>query len=126
MAFICPHCTRVGALRIVSRIELPPDSRSDEITLQIVTCAQCGFTGIAVYEESRRGALDSASFSHTGYYAEQNDVASIKRLIDACPTPKNPRCPCPSHRTLGHKNEFGRWDILDDLPDLGTFAMRLR
>jgi len=30
-------------------IELPPDSRSDEISLQLVTCAARGFRGAAVY-----------------------------------------------------------------------------
>lgn len=126
MAFICPNCSRVGALRIVSRIELPPDSRSDEISLQIVSCAQCGFVGIAVYGESRRGALDGESFNHIGYYVEQDDVAKLRRKIKACPTPKDPHCQCPSHRVLGHKNEFGRWDVLDDWVDLGTFSMRLQ
>ncbi len=126
MAFICPNCSRVAALRIVSQIELPPDSRSDEITLQIVMCVQCGFAGIAVYKESRRGALDDESFSHTGYYVEHDDIARIQRQVRACPDPKNPRCQCPSHQALGHKNKCGRWDLLDDLADTGTFFMRLR
>jgi len=54
MAFQCPECKRDSSLRIVQRIEVPPDSRSDQITLQVVRCGSSQFEGIAVYEESRR------------------------------------------------------------------------
>ncbi len=66
MPFQCPECS-TKTLKITHKLELPPDSRSDEITLQIIECSGCGFGGIAVYEESRRGALDDDSFDHTGY-----------------------------------------------------------
>ena len=58
MAFVCPECHTSESLRITRSLELPPDSRSDEITLQIIRCSSCRFAGVAVYEESRRGRLD--------------------------------------------------------------------
>ena len=42
MGFICPKCRGIS-LEITSTIELPPDSRSDEITVQILKCTKCGF-----------------------------------------------------------------------------------
>ena len=56
MAFLCPDCS-AKSLIIAMRLELAPDSRWDEITLQTIACASCGFRGVAVYRESRRGAL---------------------------------------------------------------------
>ena len=55
MSFACPECL-TKSLKITAKLELPPDSRSDEITVQVVACSRCGFAGVAVYEESRRGA----------------------------------------------------------------------
>jgi hypothetical protein len=126
MALVCPSCERIGSLRIVSWIALPPDSRSDEITLQVLACSRCDFTGVAVYEESRRGALDHESFRHIGYDVQPDTVVRIRHLINACPDRKNPRCQCASHRGLSSRNQFGRWDFLDDLDYSGTFTMRFR
>ena len=56
MTFLCPECEH-KSLNITAKIELPPDARSDEITLQVVECAQCRFFAIAVDKASRRGAL---------------------------------------------------------------------
>ncbi|MBN1873039.1 MAG: hypothetical protein JXA33_02340 [Anaerolineae bacterium] len=120
MTFICPQC-KVGALRITASIELPPDSRSDEITLQIVNCACCKFNGIAVYEESRRGASDT--FHHTGYGLSAQEIKSLHATIKQCPQPKNPDCTCTAHQKLGHKNSYGQWDLLDDMACQTTFVM---
>ena len=124
MPFICPKCTR-KSLNIVSSIELPPDSRSDEITLQIVKCSRCRFEGLAVYQESRRGALDSESVDHIGYYANAEGIASIKGKIERCPNHRNSRCRCSAHRSLGRKNRLGRWTGLDKVHHEGTFALKL-
>jgi hypothetical protein len=123
--FRCPECSIANSLYISASIELPPDSRSDEITLQIVTCRACRFEGLAVYEESRRGALDSESVDHRGYHASQGDVRELKRLIGDCPKPHDARCSCPTHRRLGRRNAAGRWNALDKLHHLGTFRMEL-
>ena len=36
MSFNCPKCKSAGSLTVSYSIELPPDSRSDEIALQLV------------------------------------------------------------------------------------------
>lgn len=125
MPFLCPACEAHKALRITASLELPPDSRSDEITLQIVECARCDFAGVAVYQESRRGALDSESVDHAGVRVGKEDLKALRKAIRQCPEPRNPRCTCETHRTLGHKNEYGRWDALDDIPYEGVFPIRL-
>jgi hypothetical protein len=112
-------------LRIQQRIELPPDSRSDEIALQIVGCERCGFEGIAVYEESRRGALDDDSFDHTGYRVSAHDLTQIRRVILRCPKPRDPRCTCTSHRKLGSRDASGRWNGLAEIALGDAFALKL-
>jgi hypothetical protein len=123
MPFLCPRCSRHGSLRITLKIELPPDSRSDEITLQTVRCADCGFAGIAVYEESRRGALDTESFQHTGYEVTRSQLRGLRRIIKSCPDPGDRRCPCATHQRLGKTDSSGRWSALGDLETTGTFAL---
>ena len=125
MSFQCPSCSR-PQLNITAVLELPADSRSDEIALQIVECAHCGFEGIAVYEESRRGALDSDSFDHAGYEVAADDLARLRDDIAHCPDPRNPRCACPAHRFWGRKNEWGRWNGLESLSLGRSFLMKHR
>jgi hypothetical protein len=124
MPFVCPECSSAGSLRITHSLELPPDSRSDEITLQIVRCVRCGFVGIAVYEESRRGSLDDESVDHTGYHASREDVLALQKAISACPAPRNARCRCATHRRLGHRGRSGRWDGLAETRLGAPFAMK--
>ncbi|MBN1316839.1 MAG: hypothetical protein JXA42_15275 [Anaerolineales bacterium] len=122
MAFLCPECSSYS-LKITLKIELPPDSRSDEITLQVIKCTQCDFQGIAVYEESRRGRLDSESFSHTGYLVSKADVSALKKMIRQCPAPRDKRCDCQVHRQLGRKDIGGRWAGLVDIDTTGIFQL---
>ncbi len=124
MPFLCPECSTSKSLRIGVRIELPPDSRSDEIALQIVECSHCGFAGIAVYEESRRGAMGDESFDHAGFRVSAADVKALRKLIKQCPDPRNKRCKCSVHRRLGRKDASGRWDGLSDIEREGRFNMR--
>jgi hypothetical protein len=123
--FLCPECSTSKSLEIALKIELPPDSRSDEITLQIVECAQCGFAGIAVYEESRRGALGTESLDHTGYCVSAHDLRALKKTIRGCPQPKNWRCDCKAHRVLGRTDAVGRWSALKDINRERAFALKL-
>jgi C4-type Zn-finger protein len=123
VAFVCPACSRQGSLKIVRSIELPPDSRSDEITLQIVQCSDCGFAGIAVYEESRRGPLDSESFHHTGYHVSKSQLGDLRKAMRSCPQPGNARCQCRAHQTLGKTDASGRWGGLHDLGSAASFAL---
>jgi hypothetical protein len=115
MPFQCPECTRSRTLEITDLIELPRDSRSDEITLQIVRCSGCGFEGIAVYEESRRGGFDDESVDHRGWHVRAADLRRLRETIRRCPKPRNPRCSCAAHRALGKKDGSGRWRGLADV-----------
>ena len=55
MPFLCPQCSTPPSLKIKAKIELAPDSGSDEVALQVVECPRCHFSGVAAYQESRRG-----------------------------------------------------------------------
>ncbi|UCD27002.1 MAG: hypothetical protein JSV75_02465 [Candidatus Bathyarchaeota archaeon] len=112
-------------MKITSSIELPPDSRSDEITVQILKCSKCGFAGLGVYEETRRGKLDSESFHHRGYYMDDSTLASIQKMIGQCPKPKKSGCRCRIHRSLGRVNEFGEWNWLEKTPHKETFRLQI-
>lgn len=108
MSFICPACSG-RRLRIASSLELPPDCWWDEITLQVLECPECGFRGAAVYEESRRGALDSEAWNHRGLRLA---AAPLRTLIDdvaACPEPGNSDCRCTTHQKWGRTDAAGQW-----------------
>jgi len=122
MTFLCPECAH-RSLEITTSIELLPDTRSDEITLQVVECAQCRFFGIAVYKASRRGALGDNSTGHVGYRVSIRDLRTLRSAIDRCPNPANPSCGCSSHRRLGARDAVGRWDGLGEFRRLGTFEL---
>lgn len=125
MTFICPTCSK-DSLMIDSSIELPPDSRSDEISVQIVRCFECGFVGLAIYEESRRGSLDSETFHHQGYYVVDTLLNSIRETIESCPNPKKSRCKCYAHKTIYQINEHGTWNWLEKLPLIKEFQMVIK
>ena len=123
MPFACPECANPASLSITSSIELPSDSRSDEIGLQVVKCARCGFRAAVVYEESRRGSLDSEAVDHTGFRLPREALDSLVAGIAACPDPRNGGCDCASHRRLGGTDGFGRWRGLSEAA--GSFPMRV-
>jgi hypothetical protein len=125
MSFVCPDCLTPGALEITLSLRLPFDSRSDDIALQIVECSHCKFQGVAVYEESRRGALDSESWDHSGYRVAKDDLTALIETMRQCPRPSNDECQCPAHRALGRTDASGRWCGIDHLKVLGGFPMRL-
>lgn len=123
MEFVCPRCLG-GSMKITSSIELPPDSRSDEITVQILRCSKCGFAGLGIYEESRRGRLDSESVYHRGYYMDDSTLASLEKMIMQCPNPKKSGCRCKTHRSLSRVNKYGRWSWLEKIPHKETFKLQ--
>ncbi len=125
MPFTCPECSVPNSLKIALKIELPPDSRSDEITLQIVKCSECRFSGIAIYEESRRGDLASESVYHLGYRVGKKELGDLRRTIEHCPNPDDPRCDCSAHHRLGKKDASGRWNALDDTPLGEAFGLEI-
>jgi len=123
MKFVCPQCRGVS-MKINESIELPPDSRSDEIAVQTLKCLKCGFNGLGVYEESRRGSLDSESVDHRGYYVDDCIIASIEKMIGQCPEPNKSSCRCRIHQILSRVNKFGRWNWLDKIPHKERFKLQ--
>jgi hypothetical protein len=123
MSFRCPACAGRNSLAIVRRLELPPDARSDEITLQVVRCWSCDFRGIAVYGESRRGGFDDEHYSHTGYRVPLADAESIDQALARCPTPGKARCTCRTHRIYSRRDANGRWSGLDNVDLRSPFPM---
>jgi hypothetical protein len=123
MAFLCPVCGG-PRLAITHSLELPPDEMSDEITVQVLRCAACSFTGLAVYEESRRGS--SERFHHSGFECPPATAERVTGLIQQCPTPSSQSCTCATHVALGG-TEHGRWCGLASVGVTGSksFSMEL-
>jgi Zn ribbon nucleic-acid-binding protein len=116
MSFICPDCAG-SRLRIASSLELPSDRWWDEITLQVVECPECGFRGAAVYEESRRGALDSEASNHCGVRLADALLRTLVEDIAACPEPRNAACRCTAHQKWGRTDAAGQWIGLPESED---------
>jgi len=125
MSFQCSKCGHRKSLRIISSIELAPDVRSDEISLQVVGCQECDYEGLAVYEESSRGALGSESVDHYGYDADQKVILSIQPIIKRCPKPRDARCNCRSHQKLNRRDQSGRWIRPGFEPGQKTYPIKL-
>jgi len=109
MSFQCPQCSNRKSLKIIISIELEPDARSDEISLQVLGCRDCGYEGLGVYEESSRGALGSESVDHYGFDADQKVIRSVESMIKRCSKPREARCKCRSHQKLNKRDQSGRW-----------------
>jgi len=92
---------------VTALIELPPDAWSDEIEVEIVECSGCQFRGVAVDEESRRGALDSECTRHVGYRVTEEEFESLRDAIERCPDPANRGCKCPYHRSVAQALAWG-------------------
>ena len=106
-------------------MELPADSRSDEISLQVIACSNCDYKGLAVYQESRRGDLRSEAWEHTGYRVENKSVIMVDRLIRKCPQPGNSACSCRSHLVFRIYDQVGVWQGLKQINFIGSFQMEL-
>lgn len=125
MSFVCPECSSPGSLKITLRLELPPDSRSDEITLQVVQCSACRFAAVAVYQESRRGGLAFESFEHVGYRLSHGELKLVRNAIRRCPDRNNRRCQCSVHQFYGRRDISGRWNGLGEIEYEATFELIL-
>lgn len=95
--FECGSCRR-PQLRIVASKDIGADSRSDEVAIQVVECEGCGFRGIAVYEESRRGADES--WHHTGYVVSHDVCERVSTDI------RSGSCRVPSEYLAGDEPSF--------------------
>jgi hypothetical protein len=125
MGLVCPKCSETN-MKIVSQIQLPPDSRSDEVSVQILKCKKCNFKGLAVYEESRRGPLDDESIHHRVFNVSETLLREIKEKISLCPTPKKINCKCMTHFELKKKDNLGRTILINDLNDFESFEICFR
>jgi len=122
MVFVCPKCKQ-KALKISSSLELPSDSRSDEISLQILECNKCDFKSLGVYEESKRGAIDSYSFNHQGYIVNYEVLELFREKINECNQPKNSKCSCSVHKYFNRVNDSARWNFLEEIEILGKYNL---
>lgn len=107
MPFICPACA-APTLGISATLAVPGDDTWDEITLQVLACGRCGLRALAVYRESRRGALDSEAYWHDGYHVSPADVDRVAADLTLCPRSADEACACAVHRRLGAQRA-GRW-----------------
>lgn len=94
MGFRCPRCQNTK-LEIALSMELGADNRSDERSLQVAVCEQCGLHAVLTYEESRRGGGES--WHHVGYRLPKDRVLEIRDSIAGCSSPRDGRCACASH-----------------------------
>jgi hypothetical protein len=111
MFFICPKCLGKGTLEIIQSLHLPPDSRSDDVVVQILACNQCNHRSGAVYEESRRSGLETEAWEHLGYEVSKVQLDALSALIAGCNEPQNPACPCQVHVLLSAVDSRGRWKL---------------
>lgn len=110
MALICPEC-KSHSLHLFQTLEFPPDGGDDEIALQVVRCAKCAFHALAVYRESRRGALGCESVRHEACRVSEENFQTVVARMQQCPNPSDSRCQCPTHMSLGQPTNDG-WDGL--------------
>lgn len=99
MHLVCPTCHR-PALKITRSLELPPDAVWDERTLQTLLCSACDNHFLGLYQESRRGALDSESVHHLAYLISKADYKRLLAWLRRCPRPRDSHCDCPAHTSL--------------------------
>ncbi len=104
MNLICPWCGD-RALKIEKSLELGYDARNDEYSLQAVYCPVCGMGGVAIYEESRRGAEDS--WYHYCHHMKKEDYELFLKQLSQCPDPKNDKCNCSVHTHFNQKEANG-------------------
>ena len=125
MSLQCPDCKAEGSLEIRRALHLQKDPCENEVTLQVIECRACQFSGLAVFEEGRRGAGDTRVWKHTGYRLSEADLMEVRELIFACPKPLDPSCDCLSHKQFSVCNDRGEWVGLDCFDTVGSFPIRL-
>ena len=125
MAFRCPQCKTCDTLDICTSIDLPPDRLSTDISLQVVECKACNFSGLAVYEECRSGGPVGEEGQHIGYWVSSDAVDLVKQAIAGCPNPHNDHCTCQVHSELGNRDLSKIWRGLLEIERGHTFLMRI-
>lgn len=110
MSLSCPKCQAADSLEITHVLELPP-VESDELTLQIIKCRQCGLHALATYEERRWGRLDRESVNRACYVVPEDELTQLAGLMESCPARWERDCQCPAHRELGKLDADGKWRL---------------
>jgi len=108
--FRCPECGE-ASLRITKAIELRPDARWSEITLQLLRCETCDFDGIGVYKENNWGSSEIVEYR--SYRAPVSVRSRLSELIEACPKRSDRRCECLSCSVLSVTDDSGEWSWLE-------------
>jgi hypothetical protein len=110
-------------MNITFALELPPTEIDDEVALQTLKCTDCGFRGIAVYRESRRGRLDSQSWHHEGYPITDAALEKLYQEFLLCPSPRDRSCGCATHRRLSQQSWM--YPVWPGVDSQARFSMRL-
>lgn len=102
MSLICPECER-PYLKVTKSVDIAPDDKWDEIAVQTIKCSSCGFEGIAVYRESRRGPMGQELVHHIGYKADKGTIAKVKKDLQS----KRVKAPEKYTEGIDWKSQFG-------------------
>lgn len=80
--FWCPK-TNGYTLEIVHSVSVTPTNplSSDEL-IQTVQCSESGFRGIALYAESRAGALEDDAPNHDAFAVDDESYAAANELLE--------------------------------------------
>lgn len=84
--FACGAC-KAEAMEIKIAVDVEPDSDSDEARAQVLRCSACGRGALGIYEESRRGRLDSESWRHWGWIVDDDVITTATERLQAEPRP---------------------------------------
>ena len=95
----CPRCGE-PRLGIQFKVELAANADWDEVNLQMLGCAACGFESAGLYREERRGGLGSEIWRHDSFAVTATELARLRQAMEQCPDRKNRHCSCPSHQLL--------------------------
>jgi hypothetical protein len=122
MSIACPDCGRTEGLRLVRRLVLPGDRRSDEISLEVLACP-CGFKALAVAEQARQTSLRNADPERVVYRLPPAAVDLIDFLMAQCPSPAEEYCTCPAHTALNRRDLRNQWNLLHSFAPFHGFAL---
>ncbi len=103
---MCPSCQKPSLL-VDLTFEVGKDTEWDQITLQVLRCKECDFTGLG---------LDCASFKsggegrdHSGYPVNAILTKILSGLLRTCSKRRDPNCRCLAHRLVGRRDPAGYW-----------------
>ncbi|GEM_PF-976297 len=109
MPFECPQCQVKNSLQILTTLELGPAAGADETMIQLTECSHCEFQALAIYQESRGGALEGEAFSHQGYPLAKEQFQLLTDLFRVCPDGFKRMCGCQAHQELARHAALQDW-----------------